>query len=337
MPRRPALVRALLAVLAVAALALGTQTMVQSATAVPPPFDVRPGATQLEVLNATSIEGQSLTLLRDGINVAGGTVDSQGSLVWRQLQPGSYTVRSTSPAYQSPAAQVTAFDAAPPAQAFYDGQTLTPGWSGDGGGAASGFNFIETRDGTTLSANVALPGPAADGPYPTVVEYCGYDPSNPGNTTFAQLFNALGLRLRRREHPRHRLLRRLASCPSSRCRASTATTPSRPSPRSRGRSSTRSAWSASPTPASRSCTSRAPSRRSLSAITPLSVIDDTYRGTLYPGGILNTGFAVPWADAARARRRSRTARAGSRTAPTTATPCAPTTSCSGCRTPTRSR
>ena len=217
MPRRPALVRALLAVLAVAALALGTQTMVQSATAVPPPFDVRPGATQLEVLNATSIEGQSLTLLRDGINVAGGTVDSQGSLVWRQLQPGSYTVRSTSPAYQSPAAQVTAFDAAPPAQAFYDGQTLTPGWSGDGGGAASGFNFIETRDGTTLSANVRLPGPAADGPYPTVVEYSGYDPSNPANTLFAQIFNALGLRLRRREHPRHRLLRR--PLPALRARA----------------------------------------------------------------------------------------------------------------------
>jgi putative CocE/NonD family hydrolase len=33
----------------------------------------------------------------------------------------------------------------------------------------------------------------------------------------------------------------------------------------------------------------------LSAITPLSVIDDTYRGTLWPGGILNTGFATPWA------------------------------------------
>ena len=34
----------------------------------------------------------------------------------------------------------------------------------------------------------------------------------------------------------------------------------------------------------------------LSAISPLSVIDDTYQGTLYPGGILNTGFAVPWAN-----------------------------------------
>src|SRR5205814_810371 len=33
---------------------------------------------------------------------------------------------------------------------------------------------------------------------------------------------------------------------------------------------------------------------SLAAISPLSVIDST-QTTLYPGGILNTGFAVPWA------------------------------------------
>ena len=33
----------------------------------------------------------------------------------------------------------------------------------------------------------------------------------------------------------------------------------------------------------------------LRAITPLSVIADTYRSTLYPGGILNSGFALGWA------------------------------------------
>ncbi|MGA0803228.1 MAG: CocE/NonD family hydrolase, partial [Ilumatobacteraceae bacterium] len=33
---------------------------------------------------------------------------------------------------------------------------------------------------------------------------------------------------------------------------------------------------------------------SLVAITPISVLDDSYRSTLYPGGILNTGFAVSW-------------------------------------------
>ena len=39
---------------------------------------------------------------------------------------------------------------------------------------------------------------------------------------------------------------------------------------------------------------RRPGRRSLAAITPLSVIDNT-QTTLYPGGILNTGFALEWA------------------------------------------
>jgi uncharacterized protein len=34
---------------------------------------------------------------------------------------------------------------------------------------------------------------------------------------------------------------------------------------------------------------------SLAAISPLSVIDST-QTTLYPGGILNTGFAVAWAE-----------------------------------------
>ncbi len=33
---------------------------------------------------------------------------------------------------------------------------------------------------------------------------------------------------------------------------------------------------------------------SLNSITPLSVLDDSFRATLYPGGILNTGFAVNW-------------------------------------------
>ena len=46
----------------------------------------------------------------------------------------------------------------------------------------------------------------------------------------------------------------------------------------------------------------------LAAITPLSVLDDTY-DTLYPGGIFNNGFALGWAkdrqaDAAARRRRA---------------------------------
>jgi len=33
----------------------------------------------------------------------------------------------------------------------------------------------------------------------------------------------------------------------------------------------------------------------LASIAPLSVIDDTIKGTLAPGGVLNSGFAVSWA------------------------------------------
>ena len=58
-------------------------------------------------------------------------------------------------------------DAAPPA-AFYAAQTIKPG-----------YGYMKTRDGTTLSVDVKLPGPPDAGPYPTVVEYSGYDPSNP--------------------------------------------------------------------------------------------------------------------------------------------------------------
>jgi predicted acyl esterase len=58
-----------------------------------------------------------------------------------------------------------------PSPDLYTTQTLQPG-----------YQYIEMRDGTLLSANVVLPGPPEDGPYPTVVEYSGYDPANPTNT-----------------------------------------------------------------------------------------------------------------------------------------------------------
>ena len=58
-----------------------------------------------------------------------------------------------------------------PKQAFYDGQKI-----------AAGTGYITMRDGTQLSYFATLPGPAADGPYPTVVNYSGYSPSKPGES-----------------------------------------------------------------------------------------------------------------------------------------------------------
>jgi predicted acyl esterase len=74
-----------------------------------------------------------------------------------------------------------------PDPALYDRQKLTGvpwtigGAPADGHSVEEGVNYITTRDGTTLSAMVRFPERSiyGDGPYPTVVEYSGYDPSNP--------------------------------------------------------------------------------------------------------------------------------------------------------------
>src|SRR6185503_11873101 len=44
---------------------------------------------------------------------------------------------------------------------------------------AGGYGYLKTRDGTKLAIDVHLPGPAEDGPYPTVIEYSGYGYANP--------------------------------------------------------------------------------------------------------------------------------------------------------------
>ena len=54
---------------------------------------------------------------------------------------------------------------------------------------------------------------------------------------------------------------------------------------------------------------------SLAAISPLSVIDAT-QTTLYPGGILNTGFAVDWAKERDRRRQARRPRTAGSAGPT---------------------
>lgn len=88
-----------------------------------------------------------------------------------------YTVRNddTDPAQVSDPFTVLGRDDHPE-PSFYDDQIDEIGPSGD---EKDWFGYITTRDGVKLSAKVNLPGPAADGPYPTVVEYSGYGISNP--------------------------------------------------------------------------------------------------------------------------------------------------------------
>ncbi len=247
----------------------------------PASFTIQPGTEQVTVLDAepgTDIE------LRDGDEriVGRGTVDEAGALLWREIQPGDgYVVRSA--AEQSSPFTVAAPDDHPGPE-FYADQPLLP---------AGGYGYITVRDGTTLSANVALPGPAEDGPYPTVVEYSGYEPSNPDNTIFAQLFNALGfayvgvnMRGTGCSGGSYRYFETVQNLDGYDVIEAVAAQP----------------WVefnrvgmvgiSYPGIAQLFVAQTQPPH--LAAITPLSVLDDSYRATLYPGGILNTGFAVEW-------------------------------------------
>ena len=274
--------RASLTVVALVALLAGLLTAPNVASAADAAsFVLRPSVNQLYVLDATP--GLGLELVDGADSVVGtGTVDAAGSFAWRELAAGPYTVRTTGdPVEQSETVTVTDYDDPAPAQAFYDDQDLP-----------EGFGYIETRDGTTLSANVVFP--SGEGPFPTVVEYSGYDPSNPSNTTMAQLFTNLGyayvgVNIRGtgcsggtflnfepvQSLDGYDAIETIAAQPWAQGHQAGMVGISYP-----GISQLYVAQTQPP---------------SLSAITPLSVIDDTYRGTLYPGGILNTGFAVPWA------------------------------------------
>ena len=286
MPRRTPILRLLLATLTVLAVALSTQSLRVSASASTAPFTTRPGLQQVEVLDATP--GSVLKLLGPDDQVETGTVDSQGSLVWRQLTPGQYTVQTQDASYTSDSLTVTDLDSPAPSQSFYDGQSLH-----------EGFNFITTRDGTTLSANVVFPKPPFDGggaPYPTVVEYSGYDPSNPADTSMSQIFTSLG-------YAYVGVNIRGTGCsggsflpfePIQSVDGYDAIEAIAAQPWAKGHQAGMIGISYPGIEQLYVARTQPPH---LSAITPLSVIDDSYRGTLWPGGILNTGFAEPWASA----------------------------------------
>ena len=138
----------------------------------PPNFEARGGLGQLTVTNA--IPGGPVSLYRwvtttatlSAVRVGEGVVDDLGSAVFRELESGFYIVGTGGTVNWF--VEVGDPATSTPTQSFYDDQVLD-----------EGFRYIETRDGTTLSAYVVLPGPVEDGPYPTVVEYSGYNPSDP--------------------------------------------------------------------------------------------------------------------------------------------------------------
>ncbi len=130
-------------------------------------FSVRESVEQLHVTHAPP--GATLEVVSGkGAVVASGTVDTQGSLVFRRLAPGDgYRVRLTGrePA-ETRALTIMSVESSRPKPEWYQAQTLK-----------AGLNYLTMRDGTTLSAFVTLP--PCRGPFPTVVNYSGYAASKP--------------------------------------------------------------------------------------------------------------------------------------------------------------
>ena len=141
----------------------------------PPPrvsenFKVRESIEQIQIWGYIPEEMME-AVDADGVRIAAGEADYQGSLVLRDVPPGvGYSVRPVDDPedYTGPFV-VLSMDQSLPDEEFYASQVLEPG-----------NGYLYTRDGTPLSIFVSMPGPPEEGPYPTVVNYSGYSPSRPG-------------------------------------------------------------------------------------------------------------------------------------------------------------
>jgi uncharacterized protein len=230
--------------------------------------------------------GEELKLLdRRGTVVDTQRAGSLGGAVFRRVEAGGgYRVRGAD-GEVSPRLRVITGRPAPPDTSIYD-QELPAG----------GYGYLETRDGTKLAIDVHLPGPAEDGPYPTLVEYSGYgyaDPAGPqsGIQPIAQIlgFAVVDVNMRGTgcSGGAFDYFERLQSLDGYDVIETVARQPWVLNQRvgmlgiSYGGISQLFVAAARPP--------------HLAAITPLSVIDNT-QTTLYPGGILNTGFALQWAE-----------------------------------------
>ena len=145
--------------------------------------EAEPG-TDLQVVDAEGVP-QPVVLTIDGLQADAGTVDDEGNLVFARVPPGEgyHVVEVDGGEAVASSEPVTVGDVYDqPDPALYEDQVLEPG-----------LNYIETRDGTTLAAMVRMPGPPEDGPYPTVINYSGYDSANPNGSgtsiaNFADLY-----------------------------------------------------------------------------------------------------------------------------------------------------
>src|SRR3954451_5595079 len=222
-----------------------------------------------------------------------------GGVLFRNVKPGSgYRVRSAGGPKSGPLT-VLSNAAAPPDPSIYN-QTLP----------TSGYGYLTTRDGTKLAIDVHPPsdisnaapvsihlpkGPAPASASPTLIEYSGYGYANPAGPTngIAIIANLMGFTV-------VDVNMRGTGCSGG------AFDFFEPLQNIDGydviETVARQPWVANHKVGMMGISYGGISQLftaqlqppSLAAISPLSLIDAT-QTTLYPGGVLNTGFAVDWA------------------------------------------
>ena len=284
----------------VAGLLMAVDGVAANATATDRPFTAVGSAGQVYVTGIDA--GAQVALLnRSGHTVATKTADRLGGLIFYGVTPATgYRVRGPHGTESAPVTVHTE-QSAPWDPRIYD-QSIPD----------QGYGYLTTRDGTTLAFDVHPPtSPAGLGlppltlpsglpdyapPYPTLVEYSGYgyaDPSGPENG-IAVLANLMGfavvdvnMRGTGCSGGAYNFFEPLQSLDGYDVIEAIAH-----QPWVRGHKVGMTGISYGAISQLFTAQLQPPS---LEAISPLSTIDATAT-TLYPGGILNTGFAVAWAN-----------------------------------------
>jgi predicted acyl esterase len=257
-------------------------------------FEARGSVEQVYVTGLAP--GAEATLLdRTGSVVAGDSANDLGGLLFRDVEPGGgYRVRSAGET--SDAFTVLRNRNAPPSEDVY-AQRIEP----------DGYQYLTTRDGTKLAISVHpaqdiantqgqdLPHLPVDVPAPTLIEYSGYGYARPEGpqSGIAALANIMGytvvdvnMRGTGCSGGAFDFFEPLQGLDGYDVIETVARQPWVKNGKVGMLGISYGGISQLFTAARRP--------PSLAAITPLSVIDGTHT-TLYPGGILNTGFAFNWA------------------------------------------
>lgn len=296
---------------AAASPAEGSGASAEAAAAATATFAVRGSVNQVSITDAEPTTKLEL-VDSDGKTAAEGTTDDAGSLVFRTVDAGTgYTVVDAASKATSASVDVIDVAGSTPPQSFYTSQKLE-----------DGFQYITTRDGTKLSAAVYLP--PGDGPFATVVEYSGYDPSDPTQDLKSEvaglgidastICTTITIICRKPAQPSSLLAAAMGyavvavNIRGTGCSGGSydffeplqlldgydiiETVAAQPWVRNGKVGMVGLSY---PGISQLFVASTQPPH--LAAITPLSVYDDTARGVLAPGGVYNKGFALEWAKA----------------------------------------